>query len=34
MADRLEAIGGDLTIDSSPGSGTTLTGSVPTVELP
>jgi signal transduction histidine kinase len=30
MADRLEAIGGDLTIESEPGAGTTVTGRIPT----
>jgi signal transduction histidine kinase len=29
MADRLDAIGGDLAIDSEPGRGTTVRGSVP-----
>lgn len=29
MADRLEALGGRLSIDSAPGRGTTLTGRVP-----
>ena len=29
MADRIGALGGELRIDSSPGSGTTVAGSVP-----
>jgi signal transduction histidine kinase len=29
MADRIEAIGGTLEIDSTPGQGTTLSGRVP-----
>ncbi len=29
MADRLDAIGGELTVTSSPGEGTTVTGRVP-----
>ena len=29
MADRLDAIGGELTVESRPGSGTTVRGSVP-----
>ena len=31
MADRLEAIGGDLDVESSPGQGTTVRGRIPTV---
>jgi signal transduction histidine kinase len=30
MADRLDAIGGDVRVRSAPGEGTTVTGSVPT----
>jgi signal transduction histidine kinase len=29
MADRLDAIGGSLGVESSPGAGTTITGRVP-----
>jgi signal transduction histidine kinase len=29
MADRLDAIGGELTVESTPGSGTTVRGTVP-----
>jgi signal transduction histidine kinase len=29
MADRLDAIGGELAVESSPGSGTIVRGSVP-----
>jgi signal transduction histidine kinase len=29
LADRIEALGGHLAIDSSPGAGTTVTGVVP-----
>ncbi len=29
MADRLDAIGGSLTVTSTPGAGTTVTGTVP-----
>ena len=32
MADRLEAIGGTLKVESAPGSGTTVTGRIPTKE--
>jgi signal transduction histidine kinase len=34
MADRLAAVGGSLDVRSSPGNGTTVTGSLPAVELP
>jgi len=33
MADRIEAIGGTLEVDSAPGSGTTITGRIPTREV-
>jgi signal transduction histidine kinase len=31
MADRLDAIGGELEIESSPGAGTTVRGRIPVV---
>ncbi len=34
MADRLAAIGGTLRVDSAPGSGTTISGSLPVTESP
>jgi signal transduction histidine kinase len=34
MADRIEAIGGTLEIDSTPGQGTTVTGSAPATSRP
>ncbi len=33
MADRLDAVGGDLTVESAPGRGTTVAGSIPTAPL-
>lgn len=33
MTDRLDALGGNLTIQSTPGTGTTITGTVPTAPL-
>jgi signal transduction histidine kinase len=33
MADRLSAMNGDLTVESQPGDGTTVTGIVPFVAL-
>ena len=32
MADRLDAIGGSIAVQSAPGEGTTVTGTVPVVE--
>ena len=33
MADRLAAVGGTLRVDSAPGSGTTISGTLPVAEL-
>lgn len=33
IADRLDTVGGTITVDSTPGSGTTITGSIPVPEL-
>jgi signal transduction histidine kinase len=34
MADRLAAVGGSLRVDSAPGSGTTINGTLPVIETP